>query len=238
MAEGKINWKNVDNLTLGRAVANFNKKLNRIKTEENKLYLPEEINFREVKENILTRRELNRVIQNLRSFNKEGAEELYRNDAGEEMTKWEKNIIQNEIKTGIRRLNKELREVDRNKYPFETAMERDIKKQINNLKKFQTSKGFDFKELKRRAYNQGRADMEMRKAIVYKNNYMRVLRDHYQNFDNYDKLMKYLNRFTNPISFYNIMENVGENIVDIYMIYEPDMAQNQFNEYVSNFIEL
>lgn len=239
MAEGQINWKNVDNLSLGKAVANFNRKINRIKTEENKLYLPEEINFKDIKQNILTRRELNRVIKNLRSFNKEGAEELYQNDVGEKMTKWEKDIIQNEIKTGIRRLSKELKAVDRTKYPFETAKERDIKKQIKNLKGFQTKKGFDFSELKRRAYNQGRADLEMRKAIVYKDNYMRVLKDHYQNFDNYDKLIKYLERFKNPISFYNRMvETDNENIVDIYMIYDPDMAQAQFNEYVSNFIDI
>lgn len=239
MAEGRINWKNYDNLSLGKAVANFNRKINKIKTEENKLYLPNELDFKEVKENILTRREYNRVIQNLRNFNKEGAEELYRNDAGEEMTVWEKDIIQSEINTGLRRLNKELRGVDRSKYPFETAHEKDIKKQINNLKKFQTSKGFEFSELKRRAFNQGRADLEMRKAIVYRENYMKVLKDHYQNFDNYDKLIKYLNRFKNPISFFNVMKNTGdENIVDIYMIYDPDMAQAQFNEYVSNFIDI
>ena len=239
MAEGQISWKNYDNLSLGKAVANFNRKINKIKTEENKLYLPDEINFKDIKENILTRRELDRVIQNLRAFNKKGAEELYQNEAGENMTIWEKDIIQSEINTGLRRLNKELRQVDRSKYPFETAHEKDIKKQINNLKKFQTSKGFEFSELKRRAYNQGRADLEMRKAIVYRDNYMKVLKDHYKNFDNYDKLIKYLKRFKNPIRFYNVMKNTGdENIVDIYMIYDPDMAQAQFNEYVSNFIDI
>lgn len=237
MAEGQISWKNVDNLSLGKAVANFNRKLNKIRTEENKMYLPDEINFRDVKENIYTRRELNRVIQNLRNFNKEGAEELYQNDAGENMTKWEKDIIESNIKTGIRRLNKELRQVDRNKYPFETAEEKNIKQRIQNLRSFNKVKGFDFEIVKKRAFNIGRADFEMKKAIQYKENYLKVLKEHYMNFDNYDKLMKYLEKFKNPIRFFERIEATGnENIVDIYMLYDPDMAQRQFNEFVSNFI--
>lgn len=237
MAEGQINWKNYDNLSLGKAVANFNRKINKIKTEENKLYLPDEINFRDIKDNIKTRRELNRIMENLRSFNKEGAENLYENDAGEKMTNWEKEIIESNIKTGIRRLNKELRQVDRNKYPFETAEEKNIKQRINNLKKFQNVKGIDFDILKKRAFNIGRADYNMKKAIVYKENYLKVLKDHYQNFDNYDKLMKYLEKFKNPIRFFERIKATGnENIVDIYMIYDPDMAQRQFNEFVSVFI--
>lgn len=237
MAEGQISWKNVDNLSLGRAVANFNRKINKIKTEENKLYLPDEINFRDIKDNIKTRRELNRVMQNLRSFNKEAAEELYINEAGETMTKWEKDIIERNIQTGIRRLNKELRQVDRNKYPFETAEEKNIKQRIKNLKKFENVKGIDFEILKKRAFNIGRADYNMKKAILYKENYLKVLKDHYQNFDNYDKLMKYLEKFKNPIRFFERIKATGnENIVDIYMIYDPDMAQRQFNEFVSVFI--
>ena len=68
MAEGRISWKNYDNLSLGKAVANFNRRIKKIETEENKMYLPKTLDFKEVKQNILTRRELNRVISNLRSF--------------------------------------------------------------------------------------------------------------------------------------------------------------------------
>ena len=37
------------------------------------LYLPDIINYKEAKENITTRSELNRLINSLRRFNKEGA---------------------------------------------------------------------------------------------------------------------------------------------------------------------
>lgn len=237
MAEGRISWKNVDNLSLGKAVANFNRKIKRIETEENKGYLPETLNFKDVKENITTRRELNRIIQNLRNFNKEGAEELYQNDAGEQMTKWEKDVLQDEISRGIRRLNKELRSVDKTKYPFETDVELNLKQRINNLKKFQNVKGFNFKVLKERAFNIGRMDYEMNKAINYQNNYMETL-ERYSHFDNYDLLIKKLEKYKNPIRFYELMKSKGELTEDLTYVSDEYYTQEEFNKFVLQFVDV
>lgn len=237
MAEGRISWKNVDNLSLGKAVANFNRKIKRIETEENKGYLPETLNFKDVKENITTRRELNRVIQNLRNFNKEGAEELYQNDAGEEMTKWEKDVLQDEILRGIRRLNKELRSVDKTKYPFETDVELNLKQRINNLKNFQNVKGFNFKLLKERAFNIGRMDFEMNRAIIYQNNYMKTLK-RYSHFDNYDLLINELEKYKNPIRFYDLMKTKGELTEDLTYVSDEYYTQEEFNKFVLQFVNV
>lgn len=87
--QSKIKWQQKDYLSLGKAVANFNKKINELQSEEKKLYLPELKNYKDIKENIQTRQELNRVIKSLKRFSKEGAEELYTTKAGEQLTKWE-----------------------------------------------------------------------------------------------------------------------------------------------------
>lgn len=237
MAEGRISWKNVDNLSLGKAVANFNRKIKRIETEENKGYLPETLDFKDVKENITTRRELNRIIQNLRNFNKEGAEELYQNDAGEEMTKWEKDVLQDEISRGIRRLNKELRSVDKTKYPFETDVELNLKQRINNLKNFQNVKGFNFKLLKERAFNIGRMDYEMNRSIIYQNNYMKTL-ERYSHFDNYDLLINELEKYKNPIRFYNLMKTKGELTEDLTYVSDEYYTQEEFNKFVLQFVDV
>jgi hypothetical protein len=79
--QSKIQWKQGDYIKLGRAVADFNKKVNKLQAEENKLYLPSLIEYKEAKENITTRGELNRLINSLRRFNREGAEELYITEA-------------------------------------------------------------------------------------------------------------------------------------------------------------
>lgn len=69
--------RNGDYITLGKAVSNFNKKIREIRNEENKLYLPEEQNYKDIRNEIVTRSQLNSVINSLRRFSKEGAEELY-----------------------------------------------------------------------------------------------------------------------------------------------------------------
>ena len=75
--QSKIRWQRGDYITLGKAVSQFNKKINELQKEESKDYLPDTLEYKEVKENITTRKELNRVINSLRRFKKEGAEDLY-----------------------------------------------------------------------------------------------------------------------------------------------------------------
>ena len=91
--QSKIRWQQKYYLSLGRAVANFNKKINELNKEEKKLYLPELKNYKDIKENIQTRQELNRVINSLKRFSKEGAEDLYVTKAGEQITKWERKEL-------------------------------------------------------------------------------------------------------------------------------------------------
>lgn len=89
----QIKWKQKDYLSLGRAVANFNKKINELNKEEKKLYLPEPKDYKELKSKILTRNELNRVIGSLKRFSKEGAEDLYITKSGEQLTNWERGEL-------------------------------------------------------------------------------------------------------------------------------------------------
>lgn len=110
--EYKIKWKKGDAIKLGKAIADFNKKINRLQAEEDALYLPEKLNYTEEKENITTRRELNRKIASLKRFQKEGAEALYTTKAGEELTKWERSELEKEKRIAERRLQKELAELN------------------------------------------------------------------------------------------------------------------------------
>ena len=239
MAEGQINWKQTDYLSLGKAVATFNRTIKKLQTEENKNYLPEEVNYRELKENIYTRKELNRVINSLREFREEGQSDLYENDAGQQMTVWEKNQVQRNIEIGIKRLNRELRKWENNpEYPQETDEEVVLKHRIKNLKKFQSSKGYDFDILKERAFNIGRDDYKMKQAIIYRENYMKVL-ERYQDFDNYEKLVNYLNRFKNPIRFYERMKKTNnDNTLDLTYVSDEHYSQTAFNSFVAQFIDI
>ena len=81
----QIKWKKQDYLQLGKAVANFDKKINRLQAEERKAYLPDIIDYSNLKQNITTRAELNRQIKSLRRFMKDDAESIYTTEAGEKM---------------------------------------------------------------------------------------------------------------------------------------------------------
>ena len=210
MADSQINWKQGDFVRLGRVVAQFNKKINKLQAEENKLYLPETISYKEAKENITTRRELNRLINSLRRFQREGAEDLYITQSGEEITKWERRELGIQSKIAQTRLQNELKTLNE---PTESGFSRaqmgsmrvrEINAQIKNLKNIESAVGYEFNRLRERLSRMGTSDYTMKKAIVFRENYLKEM-EKYSHFDNYEKLMKKLRSFTNPVSFFNFV---------------------------------
>ena len=210
MADARINWKRGDYISLGRAVSNFNKKIRELQAEENKLYLPDEINYKEAKENITTRKELNRLVNSLRRFQREGAEDLYTTQSGETMTKWERRELGIQSRIAQTRLRNELKTLNE---PTESGFSRaqmgsmrvrEINAQIKNLKNIENVVGYEFNRLRDRLSRMGTSDYTMKKAIVFRENYLEEM-EKYSHFDNYEKLMKKLRSFTNPISFFNFV---------------------------------
>lgn len=239
MADSQINWRHGDFIRLGQAVAKFNKKINELQAEENKLYLPETISYTEAKENITTRKELNRLINSLRRFQKEGAEDLYITQSGETMTKWERRELGIQSRIAQTRLQNELKKLNEpqengfSRVQMGSIRAREIEAQIKNLKQIETKVGYEFNMLKRRIASQGASDYTMKKAIVFRNNYIKEM-EKYSHFDNYDKLMKKLNSITNPISFFNF---VSQNELTGDLTYQSDetYTQEAFNSFVQDF---
>ena len=210
MADSLINWRQGDFIRLGQAVTRFNKKINELQAEENKLYLPETISYKEAKENITTRRELNRLINSLRRFQREGAEDLYTTQSGEEITNWERRELGIQSRIAQTRLRNELKTLNE---PTESGFSRaqmgsmrvrEINAQIKNLKNIENVVGYEFNRLRDRLSRMGTSDYTMKKAIVFRENYLKEM-EKYSHFDNYEKLMKKLRSFTNPISFFNFV---------------------------------
>mgnify|MGYP006967126558 CR=1 FL=1 len=210
MADARINWKRGDYISLGRAVSQFNKKINELQAEENKLYLPETISYTEAKENITTRKELNRLINSLRRFQRQGAEDLYTTEAGEEITKWERRelgiqsrIAQTRLRNELKTLNEPM-ESGYSRVQMGSIRAREIEAKIRNLKQIENKKGYEFNDLRQRIMSMGRSDYVMKKATIFRKNYLNEM-EKYSHFDNYDKLMKKLRSFTNPVSFFNFV---------------------------------
>lgn len=223
--ESQIRWKQGDYIKLGKAVANFNNKINRLNEEEQRLYLPEIAEYKEIKQNITTRKELNRVLRSLRSFNKEGAEDLYTTQAGEEITKWEYNKLNKQIKIATGRLNEEIKELNKptssgySKAQMGSLEYQEILAQIRNLKKLETLSGKAFTRLKDRISNLGNLDYRMIKATIYRENFMKAI-EYSKDLEGYNLLMKKFNRIKNPVNFFNYVQK-SDVLTDIFLFYKP-----------------
>lgn len=239
MADAQIRWKRGDYIRLGQAVSNFNKKIRELQQEENKLYLPDTIEYKEQREQITTRRELERFINSLRRFNREGAEELYETEAGEQLTKWERQELGIQKRTITKRLNQELKALNEpldsgySRAQMGSARARSIKAQLQNFNKLEQYTGYEFQRLRQRIKIQGTADYEMRKSIVFRDNYIEEMKK-YSHFDNYNKLVEKMESIKNPIEFYNAISN-NELLVDLTYQSDQYYSQMEFNRFVEEW---
>ena len=225
MAQSRIRWTHSDYVRLGRAISDFNKKIKELETEENKLYLPEQRNYKVEKQDIQTRAELNRVINSLKRFSNEGASDIVENRGGKKMTRWQANELNTQKGLAIRTLNAELRELEK---PGKTGYSRiqmgsqqanSILATIRSLKKIEDKSGYDFNRIKIRIEDLGRKDYKMIKSIIYRENFMYAVSTN-SNLEGYDLLLKKLNRYKNPINFYNYIKQ-SDVFSDIFLYYKP-----------------
>lgn len=107
---------------------------------------------------------------------------------------------------------------------------RQLEAQLKNLNKLEMKKGFDFKTIKWRIQNMGSLDFSMRRAIVYRENYLKTM-EKYSNLDNYELLMNKLKSFSNPMQFYEFVKN-DELAVDLTLQSEQVMKQEAFNSFL------
>lgn len=224
--QNPIRWKKSDYLTLGKAVAQFNRKINKLNGEEQKLYLPELKSYQEIKENILTRNELNRVINSLKRFSRKGAEELYTTEAGQQITKWERRELG--IQSGIakRRLKQELAELNLpihgekfSRAEMGSQRVHQIEDQLRNLEMIETKVGYDFKRLQLRIKKIGTSDYTLEKAYTYQENFMEELQDLAKNMPEFQKVFEYFSKIDNPITFFNTAQKSNA-LQDFFLWYK------------------
>ena len=90
-----IRWRHSDEQELRRVVKNFNSKLSRIikKNPEIANYLPDRISYKDLKDSITSRQELNRELNSLKRFSVRGAEKIVVSKQGLKTTAWERKEV-------------------------------------------------------------------------------------------------------------------------------------------------
>lgn len=231
-----IKWKQSDYMQLGKAVKQFNRKILELETDENQAFLPDMQNYKEMKESIKTREELNRYIKSLNRFKKESTQEIIELESGEKLTVWEQREIQKMANRALTQVNKEIAEQEK---PTESGYSmaqmgslevNRLKKQAENIKGWQSKTQSSFRRNIESIKNLGRLDYDYRKAEIYQQNYKDEMAK-YSSYDNYQQFEKFVNRYKNPISFWNRVKN-HEVLKDLTYQSEQTYSQAEFNAFL------
>lgn len=232
MADRLIRWKRGDYVKLSKAVASFNRKVNKLTTDETK-YLPELRDYKELKKSIMTRKELNRVVNSLKRFKAEGMEKKIELPSGKELTKWEYSQIKLARNRAIGKLEDERMGITEK--PIGRMGDkrlRAINRTIQRYEGIEYQEGSNFKASLESLYKAGRFDAEMIKFEQYRNNFMNALEE-MSTYDNYEELQYKLSQIKNPREFYEFVRQSPE-LMDLFLYYKDKATAQTYGGYVSN----
>ena len=216
-----IRWKKGDYIKLGQAVAKFNNKINQLERNENLVEtLPDKRNYQELKKQIYSRKELNRVIRALRRADIENLSDIHVYESGQEVSKWEFQEINKARRRAIRNLSRE-RETILSERPS-IGMGDERLSEIHAIEKsFSTLNfrvGSDFKRVVSRIFHIGKSDYKLTKDEQFRKNFYKAL-EGVQNFQNYDVLKKELDKIKNPSKFYEYVKR-SPVLMDLFLWYK------------------
>ena len=207
MADNLIRWKRGDYVRLSKAVNRFNKQVNELQAKGID-YTPEVKSYQSIKENIYTRKELNRIVNSLKKFSIETSKKVEL-PSGESMTSWEYKdlrLARNRARRYLEdKLEMQQRENPYGKYGLDTKEVENTISTIKSLNKLESKKGYDLKMLMKRIIKLGSSDTQLKKAITYKDNYMKVL-NNMENYENWDLLKEKLDSIKDSKEFYEFIK--------------------------------
>ena len=214
-----IRWKKGDYIKLGQAVSRFNKIINEIEVEEDML-LPEIKDYKELKESITSRKELNRVIKSLRRATHANLTEARAFESGQEVSKWEFAEINKARGRAFRNLERERQTIVEGRTSIGMGDERlsEIHAMQQSFIDLENRKGAEFKRTKERIFAIGRSDYALSRNKQFMDNFYKAL-EGISNFQNYDVLKKELDKIKNPTKFYDYVKK-SPVLMDLFLWYK------------------
>lgn len=214
-----IRWRRGDYIKLGQAVSRFNKLVNELSVDETN-YLPDIKDYKEVREKITSRKELNRIINALKRANFENLNEVKVFESGEQISKWEFSEINKAKRRALRNLNQERMNILQGRESIGMGDERlsEIQAIENSFEKIEEKTGSDLKRLKSRIMSVGRSDYKLAKDKQFMENFYTAL-EGISNFQNYDILKRELDKIKNPSKFYEYVKQ-SPVLMDLFLWYK------------------
>lgn len=237
MADNLIRWKRGDYIKLSKAVASFNRKVNRLSSTDAK-YLPDTRDYKELKKTIMSRKELNRVINSLKKFKTEGMERVVELPSGQKLTKWEYNQLKLARNRAINKLQEEARGIVETDYyaaPSEMMGSKRFKAITRTIQRYEgieNQKGSNFEESMESLFKAGRFDADLVKFDRYRENFMNALEE-MTTYDNFEELKYRLSQIKNPKDFYDFIRQSPE-LMDLFLYYKDKATAQTYGGYASN----
>lgn len=211
--ENLIKWTKKDYSELRKTVNQFNRRVRELESYGREV-VPEEVTYRDIKSNIYSRREFNRVIKELRRFQNRHEADVVTLDSGETLTRWELKNIKRGIQRATNRLSKELIEEENSLEPSSKRIQ-EIKSTIKSFESLEDKKLKDLKRLSIRAKALGVTDYELKKAKTFQENFIKAYKGMHRK-----EIVKWAKGFNNPLEFYDAVKN--SNLVDLQERYDVE----------------
>lgn len=230
MAKGEIKWRRGDYIKLGRAIANYNKKIRNLEKQGKSLYLPMEYNYIEERDKIKTRKGYNQLINRLARATEENLQTFEPLQSGDLISKYEYGEIKREKANYQRQLTRQLKAIDKSLYPYPTVLEMDIERKLKELRNWEYKRDDEFRDVVGGIFYKTSSDIEYKRALNYMNNYKKTM-EKYEGFANYDILKEKMDSITNPLDFYKYV-GTNELLQDLQYQSDEQYTQERFNEFV------
>lgn len=214
-----IRWRKGDYIKLGQAVSRFNKLVNELSVDEIN-YLPDIKDYKEVREKITSRKELNRVINSLKRATSENLVDSKFFESGEQISKWEFSEINKAKRRALRNLNQERANILQGRESIGMGDERlsEIQAIEDSFERIEEKTGSDLKRLISRIMSVGRSDYKLAKDKQFMENFYTAL-EGISNFQNYDILKRELDKIKNPSKFYEYVKQ-SPVLMDLFLWYK------------------
>ena len=195
----KIRWTRSDYISLGRAVASFNRTVGNLSGKG--IVLPDLMNYNELKSGITTRQELNRIIGSLKRF-QNPMKQVRVSLNGFEVTRWELEEVRKAKTRATRRLTGELAGIESGAVGTGNTRANEIRATLQSFENFASGDLSSFKRISRSILRQGRSDYEMSKALTFQRNFITA----YEKMGRRE-IVEFAKSFRNPEDFWEAIKN-------------------------------
>ena len=235
MAQSLIRWRKEDSIELQRAINKFNRNIKKLEKLDNIVdYLPSKVKYADLRQDINSRQDFNRIINSLRAFSKKGAAELVTLESGQITTKWQYHRANVARSRAIRTLQVKRISIENDPRAglMGDARIAEIEATIESLNKLETRKGYEFKKSYERIIKIGDLDNELKKAVQYRRNYLDAL-EQMSGYDNYRMLYKKLLNIRDPFKFFELLKK-STTLRDLFEYYKDKATAQTYGGFASN----